>query len=683
MSAQSSFPPRRAPTAAIVALAGMAAFTGAAGADRADLADLGLEALLAVEVTSVSRKAQHLQDTAAAVFVVTNEDIRRSGVTSIPEALRMVPGLQVARFSNDKWAVSARGAAGRFANKLLVMIDGRSVYSPLFSGVLWEAQDMLLEDVDRIEVIRGPGAALWGANAVNGIINVITKKARDTQGGLAQLGAGTEEKGFAALRYGGASGEDTQYRVYDKTYARDGSVDMSGASGGDDSRSLKSGFRLDRRISAGDRLMATGDVYEARSGEQWIVPRVTPPYGVLTPMTERNRGVNLLGRYERSFENGSAAALQAYIDSTHLAVSPIVTERRDTIDLDFQHQLQPASDHAVVWGLGYRESRDEVSTSGFIRLFPDRESFRLVSAFVHDDISLVRERLRLIIGAKFEHHSFTGGEPQPNLRLLWTPDALHTIWAAASRAVRIPSRADRESILDESVLPPFSAGNPSPLPVVVQSTFQPGVKRQSEKLDALELGYRAQFDPRLALDLAAFSNRYPRLRGLVTGPTTVQFAPVPHVLQQLYLDNGLSGRTTGFEAALDWRPLNRWRLQASYSLVHVKFDASSDFGRNTYAQFIRDSAPRSQYSLRSLLDLERGRQLDFWLRHVAGIARGDIPAYTELDARYGWRVSNSFELSLVGQSLLHSRHREYFEDLVHSPQLQVQRSFYVQAKWRF
>ena len=683
MSAQSYLPLRRMPMTAIIALAAMAASPGAAAADGADLADLGLEALLNVEVTSVSRKAQHLYDTAAAVFVVTNEDIRRSGVTSIPEALRMVPGVQVARFSNDKWAVSARGAAGRFANKLLVMIDGRSIYSPLFSGVLWEAQDMLLEDVDRIEVIRGPGAALWGANAVNGIINIITKKAKDTQGGFAQLGAGTEEKGFAAVRYGGSSGEDTQYRVYAKTYARDGSVDMNGASGGDNSQSLKSGFRLDRRISAGARLMATGDIYEAHSGEQWIVPQVTPPYGALTPMTERNRGVNLLGRYERSFENGSAAAVQAYIDSTYLAVSPIVTERRDTVDLDFQHQLQLGSDHDFIWGLNYRESTDEVSTSGFIRLFPDRESFRLVSAFAHDDISLVRERLRLIVGAKFEHNSFTGAEPQPNIRLLWTPDASHTIWAAASRAVRTPSRADRESILDESVRPPFSAGNPSPLPVVVESTFQPGVKRLSEKLNALEVGYKAQFHPRLALDLAAFSNRYPSLRGLVTGPLTVQFSPAPYLLQQFYLDNGLSGRTTGFEASLDWRPLNRWRLQASYSRMHVNFDPSSDLGRSTYAQFIRDSAAGSEYSLRSLLDLAPGRQFDLWLRHVASIARGDIPAYTELDARYGWQARNNLDLSLVGQNLLHSRHREYFEDLVHSPQLQVQRSIYVQARWRF
>ncbi len=679
MSAQSSYPPRRTPAAAIMALAAAAAFPAAA----AELADLGLEALLNVEVTSVSRRTQQLHDTAAAVSVITNEDIRRSGVTSIAEALRMAPGIQVSRFSNDKWAVSARGAAGRFANKLLVMVDGRSIYSPLFSGVLWEAQDMLLEDVDRIEVIRGPGAALWGANAVNGIINIITKKAKDTQGGLATLGAGTEEKGFAGLRYGGSAGEDTQYRVYAKTYARDGSIDMNGASGGDNSRSLKSGFRLDRRIGAGARVMAAGDIYEAHSGEQWIVPQVIPPYGALTPVTERNRGANLLGRYERSFEDGSAAAFQAYIDSTYLDVAPFVNERRNTVDLDFQHELQLGPNHDFIWGLNYRESMDEVSTSGLILLFPDRETFRLVSAFVHDDITLVREKLRLIVGAKFEHNSFTGSEPQPNVRLLWTPDASHTVWAAASRAVRTPSRADRESILEESVMPPFSAGNPAPLPVLVQSTFQPGVKRLSEKLNALEVGYKAQFDPRLALDVAAFSNRYPSLRGLVTGPLALQLSPAPHLVQQFYLDNGLAGTTNGFEASLDWRPLARWRLQAGYSHVHVTFDPSTDLGRNTYAQFIRDSAPRSQYSLRSMLDLDSGRQLDLWLRHVAGIARGDIPPFTELDARYGWRVRRGLDLSLVGQNLLHRGHREYFEDLVHSPQLQVQRSIYVQARWRF
>jgi iron complex outermembrane receptor protein len=672
-----------------VIIAALAAFpqpgySQAAAARGIDLANLGLEDLMNVEVTSVSRKTQRLNDTAAAVFVVSGEDIRRSGATSIPEALRMVPGLQVARIANDKWAISARGFAGRFSNKLLVLMDGRTLYSPLFSGVLWEAQDTLLDDIDRIEVIRGPGAALWGANAVNGVINIITKKAKDTQGGLALAGAGTQEKGSAALRYGNEAGEDTQYRVYAKTYARGASVDMNGRNAGDDSRSLKSGFRLDRRLSAGERFTMTGDLYEVHSGESWAVPQLLPPYSSLVPMAERNRGVNLLARYDRTFDDGSAAIFQAYVDSTGLAATPFIREQRDTFDLDFQHRLALGSRHDVIWGLNYRQSRDDlISTGNLFSIFPQRGDFRLVSAFVHDDISLVRDRLRLILGAKLEHNSYTGTEPQPNLRLLWTPAPAHTFWGALSRAVRTPSRSERETTVDLSVLAPFAAGNPSPFPVLTRSSFVPGVQRLSEKLNALELGYRAQIDPRLSLDLTVFSNHYASLRSVATGPVSLEFAPFPYVLQQVYMDNGLSGDTAGLEASIDWRPLNWQRWQASYTLLRMSFPVGADSARNALGQFFADSAPRSQLSLRSMTDLAPGHQLDLWLRHVSGMAWGDVPAYTTLDARYGWRPRNNLELSFVGQNLLKARHPEFFLDFASAPLLQAQRGFYVQAKWRY
>ena len=645
------------------------------------LGELSLEELSNLQVTTASRKAQRFNDTAAAIFVITNEDIRRSGATSIPEVLRMVPGIQVARMGNDRWAVSARGFAGRFANKLLVQIDGRSIYTQLFSGVSWEAQDLVLEDIERIEVIRGPGAALWGANAVNGIINIITKKAGDTQGTLVQVGAGNREKGFATLRYGGEAGSDTRYRVYAKGYERAESVDMSGTGVGDDSRAQHAGFRLDRRIDAGDLFMLSGGAYEAHSLDPIIQPSLLPPYSAVTPNAETNRGLYLLSRYNHTLQDGSTATLQAYAESIGL-VAPYITERWDNYDLDFQHRLLLGSRHDFIWGLSYRMSRDEITTpESFLQILPEREDFQIMSAFVHDEIALVPERLRLIAGTKLEHNSYTGLEPQPNLRLLWTPDLAHSVWAAWSRAVRTPSRSDRRATADVQVFPPFSADNPGPLPVLLH--FEAGSRPGSEKLTAFELGYRAQFGPRLAVDLAAFANHYTELIASTAGATQVQSAPVPYVQQMYTADNGLSGHTRGLEASLDWRPQDRWRLQTSYTLLRMDFPtASADQVRNVAAQRLMDQSPRSQLSLRSMLDLAPGHQLDLWLRHISRVAFGDVPAYTALDVRYGWRPTKNFELSLVGQNLLDRRHPEFMLDLLAQPLLQVERSVFLQATWK-
>ena len=645
------------------------------------LGELSLEELSNLQVTTASRKAQRFNDTAAAIFVITNEDIRRSGATSIPEVLRMVPGIQVAQIGTDSWAVTARGFGSRYANKLLVQIDGRSIYSALFSGVLWEAQDPVLEDIERIEVIRGPGAALWGANAVNGIINIITKKAGDTQGTLVQVGAGNREKGFATLRYGGEAGSDTRYRVYAKGYERAESVDMSGTGVGDDSRAQHAGFRLDRRIDAGDLFMLSGGAYEAHSLDPIIQPSLLPPYSAVTPNAETNRGLYLLSRYNHTLQDGSTATLQAYAESIGL-VAPYITERWDNYDLDFQHRLLLGSRHDFIWGLSYRMSRDEITTpESFLQILPEREDFQIMSAFVHDEIALVPERLRLIAGTKLEHNSYTGLEPQPNLRLLWTPDLAHSVWAAWSRAVRTPSRSDRRATADVQVFPPFSADNPGPLPVLLH--FEAGSRPGSEKLTAFELGYRAQFGPRLAVDLAAFANHYTELIASTAGATQVQSAPVPYVQQMYTADNGLSGHTRGLEASLDWRPQDRWRLQTSYTLLRMDFPtASADQVRNVAAQRLMDQSPRSQLSLRSMLDLAPGHQLDLWLRHISRVAFGDVPAYTALDVRYGWRPTKNFELSLVGQNLLDRRHPEFMLDLLAQPLLQVERSVFLQATWK-
>jgi iron complex outermembrane receptor protein len=686
MSSHSAFPHHhRLAAALIAAFCAMPrpAFCDAPPPRPADLGELSLEELGNLQVTSVSRKAQRFNDTAAALFVITNEDIRRSGVTSIPEALRMVPGIQVGRIGNDRWAVSARGFAGSFSNKLLVQIDGRSIYSQLFSGVLWEAQDVVLDDIERIEVIRGPGAALWGANAVNGIINIITRSAADTQGGLVQVGAGNQEKGFATLRYGGRAGEDTQYRVYARGYARDEAVDMNGAGAGDDSRSQHAGFRLDRRIDAGNRLMLSGDSREAHLRVPYLAASLLPPYSSALLNAEKNRGINLLARYEHTLQDGSAATLQAYVDST-IITTPFFTEHRDTYDLDFQHRVLLGSRHDFIWGLNYRLSRDRITTpEAYLQISPPREDFQIASAFVHDEIALLPERLRLIAGVRLEHNSYTGLEPQPNLRLLWTPDPTHTVWAAWSRAVRTPSRAERGSTLDIEVFPPFSADNPTPLPALLR-TNSVGVQPPSEKLTAFELGYRAQFGPRFALDLTAFANRYTQIGSSTEAPPQLVLDPVPHLLVLAQSDSGLSARTRGLEASLDWRALERWRLQASYTLLHMDLPTTSaDDLRNAIAQAIMGQAPANQLSLRSQFDLAPGHQLDLWLRHVARLAYGDVPAYTTLDARYGWRPTKNLDLSLVGQNLLERRHPEVLSDTFAAPLLQVQRGVFLRATWKY
>ncbi len=648
-----------------------------------DLSDLDLEGLGNLQVTSASRKAQRFKDTAAAIFVITNEDIRRSGATSIPDALRMVPGVQVARIGNDQWAVSARGFNGQYSNKLLVQIDGRSVYSPLYSGVYWLAQDMALEDIERIEVIRGPGAALWGANAVNGIINIITKKTQDTLGNLVQADIGTQEKGTATLRHGAQSGDDTQYRLYAKAYARSESEYASGAGAGDASRSQHAGFRLDHRLTAGNRLMVSGDVYEAHTYQNFTLPSLLAPYSTVSRLPQNNRGIHMLTRYDHTLQDGSAATLQAYVESTAL-LNASVTEQRDTYDLDFQHRLLLGSRHDFIWGFNYRLSRDTITTpEAYVEILPKQEDFQIASAFVHDEMTLVPERLRLISGIKLEHNSYTGLEPQPNLRLLWTPDSSQTVWTAWSRAVRTPSRASRNTELDTHVTPPFTGSNQTALPVLLRLSSI-GVDVSSEKLTALEIGYRAQIGPRLAVDLTAFVNHYTELAGVTAQAAQFQTSPVNYLLVRALVDNDLSGYSRGLEASLDWRPMERWRLQASYTRLRMDFPTSSaDALRNAAVQNLIDQSPAHQLSLRSMFDLAPGRQLDLWLRHVARVPFGDIPAYTTLDVRYGWQPKKGLDLSIIGQNLFASKHPEFLPDGTATQALQVQPSVYLRATWKY
>lgn len=651
-----------------------------------EVSQLSLEDLLRMEVTTVSRKAQRLTGTAAAAFVLTGDDIQRSGATSLPEALRLVPGVEVARIGSSRWAVSARGFNSRFANKLLVLVDGRSVYSPLFSGVFWEAEDVLLEDIERIEVIRGSGAALWGANAVNGIINIVTRAARRTQGTLVSALAGDEERAQVGVRHGRALDDDTALRLWAKGGLRQQVIDLIGQRSGADWRYSRAGFRLDRDAAASQRLLLTGGVHDGVSGETLIVPSLTgPAYAKPVFNAQVNRGANLLGRIEWIQANGAPATLQAYVDHSLVDMGTVLREQRTTVDLDFQSRLAPSSGHDVVWGGGLRHSRDHITTTGgdVISIAPTSRNHRLLNAFVHDEITIVPETWKLIAGTKAEHNNYTGLEWQPNLRAVWTPTPHQTGWGALSRAVRTPSRAERDAEVNLQTLPPQTAANPSPLPMLVHVQSNPAL--DSESVLSAELGYRTQLGQSASLDIAAFRSHYRGLRSGATTtdqPTPVSTGAAPYLLYDTITANGLNAHSSGVEVALDWRVTPTWRLQGSYNRLKLQASRIGDPSNDGAADTAEGNSPRYQFGISSSLDLPGQKQLDVRLKRVGQRLSQGIPAYTELDLRWAWRVTPQWELSVVGQNLL-GPHAESNSEPLRSEALQVPRGAYVKARMQF
>jgi len=645
-----------------------------------DLTELPIEDLMNIEITSVSKKQQKLSDAAAAVFVITQEDIRRSGATSIPEALRMAPGVEVARINANQWAITVRGFNSHFANKLLVLIDGRSVYSPLFSGVFWDVQDTLLEDIDRIEVIRGPGASLWGANAVNGVINIITKHARDTLGGLISAGGGTEERGFGEIRYGGKFGEETYYRAYAKYFDRSHSLDPSGDAAHDDWDALRGGFRLDRELSAHDSVTLQGDIYRGRSGETLTIASIKSPFMRTFDDHIRSQGGNVLGRWTHVVSKSSEIVVQMYYDRTERRES-INGEKRNTLDIDLQHRWVLGERQEVVWGLGYRFTRDDIKNSFAVSFHPDQRSNHLFSGFLQDDIVLFRDRLRLILGSKFEHNDFTGFEIQPTGRMLWTPWSRHFFWGAVSRAVHTPSRADEDLRVNAAVIPPGMPPNSGPLPLYVRVFGNPELK--SEELVAYELGYRFQTTKRLSFDIASFYNIYDHLRSAEPGRPILEGEPSsPHLLFPLTVSNRVKGKTYGVEVAADWRPLGWWHLQASYSYLVIKLDGGESLDPSATVDAGR--SPRNQFHLLSSMNLPGGLEWDLNFRFVDELPEFNVKSYASLDVRLAWKPRPNVEWAIVGQNLLSRSHAEFKgEAIMSSLPAEVERGVYGKVTWRF
>lgn len=638
------------------------------------LAELSIEELMDVEVISSSKKLEKISEAAAAIFVISQDDIRRSGVTTIPEALRMVPGVHVARIDANKWAVTARGFNDRFASKLLVLTDGRSVYSPLFSGVFWELQDTMIEDIDRIEVIRGPGSTLWGANAVNGIINIITKKASKTQGGLVTAGGGTLERGFGAVRYGGRSGDSGHYRVYGKYFNREGFVDSSGNRTPDDWYSYRGGFRSDWEPNINDSYTVQGDIYTGRAGQITDLPSLTFPYKSTASTKTDTLGLNLTTRWKRSISDTSELALQFYYDRTQRKDSTLINEDRDTLDLDLQHSFSFGESHKIIWGLGYRFTYDQIGSSFTLQLNPSSRKDNLFNSFIQDDITLLPDLLRLTVGSKFENNDYSGFEVQPTVRLLLTPDQQNTIWASVSRAVRTPSRVESNSAAIGQIIPPNTFGPGSPLGT---ATVYGNTALESEKLIAYEIGYRLQPAQNLFFDLALFYNKYEKL--ISTRQGTFNPFTVPAVLPYTLVNN-VSGETRGVELAVDWRAFEWWHQQLTYTYLHMDMHSDNPDSFSTYIAKLGTS-PEHQFSYRSGFDLVKNISMDLWLRYVDTLPRSDIKNYVTMDARLAWKMFKHLEVSLVGQNLLEKRHQEFGLD--YSRATQVPRSFYGKLTWQF
>lgn len=624
-----------------------------------DLTEVSLEELMGIQVTSVSKLPEKRATAAAALYVITGEDIDRSGATSIPEALRMAPGVHVAHIDSSRWAVSVRGFGGEFTNKLLVLSDGRSVYTPLFGGVFWDVQDTLLDDIDRIEVIRGPGGALWGANAVNGVINIMTKSARATHGALVSAGGGQEERDFVGLRYGGQLGSGFHYRLYGKYFERDGGFDPEGQSL-DDWHMGRLGFRSDWDLTTRDAFTVQGDIYDGAVEQLQFSPSPSPRE------TADLAGGNLLTRWRHAFHERSDLALQVYYDRA-TRDDPSFSDDQDTADVDLQYRLPLFGRQEILWGVGYRLTADRFRGSSIIDLVPRTRRTQLVNSFVQDQIPLAGDQLRLTLGLKVERNDFTDFELQPSGRLAWAPNERHTFWGAVSRAVRTPSRADSDLLI--------TAADPQ-----TGTTFELLGNRdlRAEDLVAFEAGYRVRPARALLLDVAGFYNVYDNLVTFETeAPFSRQTAEGEETVIRLTGGNRMTGKVYGGEIAADLIPTDVWRLNASYSLLRVDLDVEPG-STDQSSESQEKASPRHQARFGSLLDLPGNLRLDLFFRYVDSlpVPGSRTSSYVTMDARFAWLPLKSLELSVTGQNLAEDHHEEF------AGGTEVQRGIYGKIRWR-
>ncbi|WP_051221741.1 TonB-dependent receptor plug domain-containing protein [Neptunomonas japonica] len=655
---------------------------------ESDSFELSLQELLEVEITSVSKQPQALSKAPAAIYVITNDDIRRSGATSIPQALRDVPGLHVAQLDSQKWAIGSRGFSGRYNNKLLVMMDGRTLYSPEFSGVYWEVQDTLMADIDRIEVIRGPGAAMWGANAVNGVINIITKHSADTQGGYAEIGAGDYEKGFASVRFGGKLDEGATIRGYVKGFKRDSlpfndqdmltlqRAMMNGVSSDNDWGDLQGGGRVDIALEGASSLTVSTDFYRSKLQQTVFTPTVDAPlYGKYYSDEFDANGWNLLAKFTEALSATSEYSIQAYYDHARRDDS-LFGFTTDTADIDFQYQFKAGTSHNIIWGLGYRYINDDINVAPIITSEKSLDtSTDLWSAFMRDEIML-NDSLWLTLAARVEHNSYTGAEIQPNLRLLYKIDDVNTVWSSVAYSVRTPSRAENNlSINAVNILPNVSIAPPMPaVPYLTKIVVVGNGDYASEKLMTYEIGYRYTPFSVFSLDSSLFYNNYSDLRSVTTGITDLSTIPRGFITQHNSFSNNASGHSYGAEISAQWLVSNDFKMKLNYSFFEGDF--SESLTQNTYA-------PKHIISLNADWSLNKHVGINATWRYTSDalalspftFTDKTIGSHQGVDVGVNWSPSSDITLSWFGKNLLGGSYVEYEAEQFHIP-YRVEPSFY-------
>ena len=639
-----------------------------------DLSQASLEDLLNLRVTSVNKKDQSLSRTGAAVYVITQEDIRRSGMTNIPDLLRMVPGVDVAQIDSHTWAISIRGFNYEFATKVLVLIDGRTVYSPLFSGVFWDAEDVPLEDIERIEVIRGPGGTVWGANAVNGVINIITKSSKQTQGGLMVAGTGNKLNADGLLQYGGTAGQSGTYRVFGRYFQENSSEPANGLQGDDGWHGSHGGFRTDWDLSPEDQLTVQGDFFgtsEAQPITTLISTQLPYVYAFNDKATVATE--DILSRLNHTFSDGSEASLQVYYGRDR-HTDQGTTSILNTGDFDFQYHFHAGSRNDLVAGAGYRVS-DEQFTNGYALGYTiNHRRDNLFNVFVQDEIRIT-DAFAVTAGSKFEHNSYTGFEYEPSVQLVWTPTKHQTVWTSVSRAIRQPALYDVALDYYAQTLPLPTGG------FAVVEVF--GGKTTAEKLLDYEAGYRADVSKRVSVDLTLFASRYHNQQSTEPGAPYFAMTPgPPHLVIPYYFANLAYVKDYGVEFFAHWNVSRRWQVSPGYSYLdmNIQFDPAS---QDALDRGFAGLSPKHQFQVRSNLSLPHHLEWDGSLYYVSELWSARIPAYERLDTRIGWRAGESVEFSVVGQNLLSPRRVEFGSPYFGAMPTYVERSVFGKVTWRF
>ena len=642
-----------------------------------DLTQKSLEDLMNIEITSVSKKEQKTSEAPAAIFVISREDIRRSGALNIPDLLRMVPGVDVAQIDTGKWAISARGFNGQYSDKLLVLVDGRTVYTPIFAGVFWDSQNPLLDTIERVEVIRGPGAAVWGANAVNGVINIITRTANATSGGYLVAGGGSSGTGPEAFRYGGNTRNLGAWRVVAEGFHYNALPAVGGLDGHDDWRLIRGGFRTDSKLSAKDSLTTEGEAYEGNAGERANTPvSLVPPENAVLALRDRSSGWNVLTRWNRVISPRSQTSLQVYFDRT-IRRDTTYNLGLNTFDIDFQHHFTWSSRQDIVWGLGYRMSADGTDPTLRISFTPQNRNTDLINLFAQDEIVVRPNQLKLSLGARVDENDYTGFGVEPSARLVWTPNSRSMFWSAISGAGRTPARSDTNIRVNYTA---FSG--PGGIPALVSLFGNPNQK--NEHLTAFEAGYRDTWSSRFSLDSTVFYNRYHDLTSVEPGTPRLEANPAPpHLLIPSMFGNGLYGETHGIEVFANWKVTRFWTLSPGYSFLSAHlhpFPGSQDF---TDSPVTEGSSPQHQAQLRSSISLPRNLQWNTAAYFVDRLPALEVPSYTRLDTSLIWNAGEYFSLSVVGQNLLRNLHPEFSgPDTTVQPGL-MRRDAYAKIAWSF